>query len=37
MHAARLGRKGLDVLPGAVSHEIFGNECDQIGRDSYPE
>jgi predicted dienelactone hydrolase len=27
----------LDVLAGPVSHEIFGNECDQIGRDNYPE
>ena len=27
----------LDVLPGQVSHEIFTNECDQIGRDNYPE
>ena len=27
----------LDVLRGPVSHEIFGNECDQIGRDNYPE
>jgi predicted dienelactone hydrolase len=27
----------LDVLSGPVSHEIFGNECDQIGRDNYPE
>src|SRR5262245_6314381 len=27
----------LDVLPGHVSHEIFGNECDQVGRDNYPE
>jgi len=27
----------LDVLPGPVSHEIFGNECDQIGRDNFPE
>jgi predicted dienelactone hydrolase len=27
----------LDVLPGPVSHEIFGNECDRIGRDNYPE
>jgi predicted dienelactone hydrolase len=27
----------LDVLPGQVSHEIFDNECDQIGRDNYPE
>ena len=27
----------LDVLPGPVSHEVFGNECDQVGRDNYPE
>jgi predicted dienelactone hydrolase len=27
----------LNVLPGPVNHEIFGNECDQIGRDNYPE
>jgi hypothetical protein len=27
----------LDVLPGPVNHEIFGNECDQVGRDNYPE
>jgi predicted dienelactone hydrolase len=27
----------LDVLPGPVNHEIFGNECDQLGRDNYPE
>jgi predicted dienelactone hydrolase len=27
----------LDILTGPVSHEIFGNECDQIGRDNYPE
>jgi predicted dienelactone hydrolase len=27
----------LDVLPGPVNHEIFGNECDQIGRDNYAE
>jgi predicted dienelactone hydrolase len=27
----------LDVLPGPVSHKIFGNECDQVGRDNYPE
>ena len=27
----------LDVLPGQVSHEIFDNECDQIGRNNYPE
>lgn len=27
----------LDVLPGPVGHEIFGNECDQMGLDNYPE
>jgi predicted dienelactone hydrolase len=27
----------LDVLPGQVNHEIFDNECDQLGRDNYPE
>ncbi len=27
----------LDVLPGPVGHEIFTNQCDQIGRDNYPE
>jgi predicted dienelactone hydrolase len=27
----------LDVLPGAVGHEIFGNECDQVGLDNYAE
>ncbi|HEX5327550.1 MAG TPA: hypothetical protein VFW75_12840 [Acetobacteraceae bacterium] len=27
----------LDVLPGPVGHEIFVNECDQLGRDNYPE
>ena len=27
----------LDILPGPVGHETFTNECDQIGRDNYPE
>ena len=27
----------LEILPGPVTHEIFGNECDQLGRDTYPE
>ncbi len=27
----------LDVLPGPVGREIFDNECDQVGRDNYPE
>ena len=27
----------LDILPGAVDHEIFVNECDALGRDTWPE
>jgi predicted dienelactone hydrolase len=27
----------LDLLRGNVNHEIFDNECDQVGRDNYPE
>jgi predicted dienelactone hydrolase len=27
----------LDVLPGPDGHEIFDNECDQTGRDNFPE
>lgn len=27
----------LDVPPGPVGHEIFDNECDQVGRDNYPD
>jgi predicted dienelactone hydrolase len=27
----------LDILPGPVSHEIFGNECDEVGRDNFPD
>ncbi len=27
----------LDVMRGLVDHEIFVNECDQDGRDSWPE
>lgn len=27
----------LSVIPGPVGHEIFDNECDQTGRDNYPE
>jgi predicted dienelactone hydrolase len=27
----------LDVLPGPVGHEIFDNECNQVGRDNYPD
>jgi predicted dienelactone hydrolase len=27
----------LDVMPGLVDHEIFVNECDALGRDTWPE
>jgi predicted dienelactone hydrolase len=27
----------LDLLPGLVDHEIFVNECDDLGRDNWPE
>jgi predicted dienelactone hydrolase len=27
----------LDILPGPVGHEIFGNECDATGRDNFPD
>jgi predicted dienelactone hydrolase len=35
--AKYIPRARLDVLPGQVSHEIFDNECDQVGRDNYPD
>lgn len=35
--AKYIPRAQLDVLPGPVGHEIFDNECDQMGRDNYPE
>jgi predicted dienelactone hydrolase len=35
--ARHIPQAQLDVLPGPVGHEIFGNECDQIGRDNFPE
>ncbi len=35
--AANVPHAKLDVLPGLVDHEIFVNECDQLGRDSWPE
>ncbi|MDN5871638.1 MAG: hypothetical protein L0H73_13065 [Nitrococcus sp.] len=35
--AKYIPRAQLDVLPGPVGHEIFTNECDQVGRDNYPE
>jgi predicted dienelactone hydrolase len=27
----------LNILPGNVDHEIFVNECDQDGKDEFPE
>ena len=27
----------LDIIPGPVDHEIFVNECDEEGRDEFPE
>ncbi len=27
----------LVIIPGDVDHEIFVNECNQIGRDEFPE
>lgn len=30
-------RTRLDILPGLVNHEIFVNECDALGRDTWPE
>ncbi len=27
----------LEVIPGPVDHEIFVNECDQMGKDAFPE
>jgi predicted dienelactone hydrolase len=35
--AGNIPHARLDLLPGPVGHEIFDNECDQIGRDNYPE
>ena len=35
--AKHIPRAHLDILPGPVGHEIFGNECDQLGRDNYPD
>jgi predicted dienelactone hydrolase len=35
--AKHIPRARLDVLPGQVTHEVFGNECDQVGRDNYPD
>ena len=35
--AAHIPHAQLAVLPGAVDHEIFVNECNDDGRDEFPE
>jgi predicted dienelactone hydrolase len=35
--ATYVPRARLDVMPGQVDHEIFVNECDAFGRDTWPE
>lgn len=35
--ARHIPQATLDVLPGPVGHEIFVNECDQIGRENTAE
>lgn len=35
--ARHIPQARLDLLPGPVGHEIFGNECGPIGRDNIPE
>ena len=27
----------FELLPGPVGHEIFTNQCDQLGQDNFPE
>ena len=35
--ASNIPQAELDIMPGRVGHEIFDNECDQVGIDNYPE
>jgi predicted dienelactone hydrolase len=35
--AKHIARAELTILPGLVDHEIFVNECNQEGRDEFPE
>ncbi|MDC8980953.1 lipoprotein signal peptide [Mycobacterium marinum] len=35
--AANVPGAQLNVLPGKVGHEIFLNECNQLGREQFPE
>ncbi len=37
-YAARyIANVQLEIMPGLVDHEIFVNECDALGRDTWPE
>jgi predicted dienelactone hydrolase len=35
--ASHIPRATLEILPGLVDHEIFVNECNDEGRDEFPE
>ncbi|MFO1159414.1 MAG: hypothetical protein U1E60_11290 [Reyranellaceae bacterium] len=35
--ATHIPRAQLEILPGAVDHEIFVNECNEDGRNEFPE
>jgi len=35
--ATYIAHAQLDVMPGLIDHEIFVNECDALGRDTWPE
>jgi predicted dienelactone hydrolase len=35
--AANIPNAKLVIIPGLVDHEIFVNECDDEGRDEFPE
>lgn len=35
--AEHIPNADLDIIPGAVGHEIFVNECTAIGKDEFPE
>jgi len=35
--AKYIPRAELNIIPGRVDHEIFTNECDQEGKDNFPE
>jgi hypothetical protein len=35
--ARHIANAELEIIPGPVDHEIFVNECDEEGRDEFPE